>query len=649
MLAQQDSLTTQQVPQSTGVLQPVEQQQPIVLSPSSTLPDENTVHRMDAAALAAAYRLRIAQAAASPAPAATTQSIRTTSAARLLTFVNNSPHPTPTVHGNDQHSVQNLERKWKLLYGTMKSHSQAAADVLMKQAQSTSQVEELVQLLLTQLKAGAEERLRLQQLVLQERSQLMAQAEEAAQLHQRLHSSEHLSTAVQVVTESLQGQLSQAREALEASSREKQGLAEQVAQLSEQVRQLTEQLSVTTECRTRGDALIAEQAAVIETLRQQLQEQAATASQLAEDKADLESQLQGVLRAEQELTGHLRETHAAIEGQLAALRDQLKAERQKRAAVVKRRGELQGQVEQLQAQVAAQQAEMTALVERLARGGGVSQPHATQPAPARGPAQPPSHVGPTASSSAKAVALQAAAHVRHTAAAAGGAVPGHRLAAGMAAAAASPAAAAGASSAAGTAAGAADRRSRSTLRPSSANGRPASKSPTTSTASGVRRPASARRSATHSPSASAATEGELDEASSGPSTATATPVTLHVPSSLTPFDESKRTAPPRQPMFEKEAVATAHGSNGPPQAAQHERSSGGVATGAQPPPSPPINLPPYPAQSTDQGGGGGNRRRSISPEPSRASLNAVQHARRASPGVDRANKPNTAAMGTWLP
>lgn len=47
-------------------------------------------------------------------------------------------------------------------------------------------------------------------------------------------------------------------------------------------------------------------------------------SSLEEDKAQLESQLQGVLQAEQELTVHLRETHAAIEGQLAALRDQLK-------------------------------------------------------------------------------------------------------------------------------------------------------------------------------------------------------------------------------------------------------------------------------------------------------------------------------------
>ncbi len=49
----------------------------------------------------------------------------------------------------------------------------------------------------------------------------------------------------------------------------------------------------------------------------------AAAASLGADKASLEQQLQGVLAAERELTAHLRETHAAIEGQLTALRDQL--------------------------------------------------------------------------------------------------------------------------------------------------------------------------------------------------------------------------------------------------------------------------------------------------------------------------------------
>lgn len=52
-----------------------------------------------------------------------------------------------------------------------------------------------------------------------------------------------------------------------------------------------------------------------------------TAVVLAEDKAALEAQLQGVLQAEQELTVHLRETHTAIEGQLSTLREQLKVGR----------------------------------------------------------------------------------------------------------------------------------------------------------------------------------------------------------------------------------------------------------------------------------------------------------------------------------
>ncbi|PNH04297.1 hypothetical protein TSOC_009561 [Tetrabaena socialis] len=286
-----------------------------------------------------------AVSAASPA-AGTGLPRGTPAAARLLTFFNSSPYPTPTSHSANDQSLNVLEKKWRQMYAGIQGNSQAAAEVLVKQAAATSQLEEMVQHLFTQLKAGVEDRVRLQQVLLQERAQALAHAEEAQQLHQRLHTSEHRSTAVHVVTESLQAQLSQA---------------------AEQVKQLTEQLTITSECRTRGDALITEQAMVIDTLRQQLQEQADAVGALSEDKAHLEAQLQGVLRAEQELTGHLRETHAAIEGQLTSLRDQLKTERQKRAAVVKRRGELQAQVEALQNQMASQQAEMATLADKLAR------------------------------------------------------------------------------------------------------------------------------------------------------------------------------------------------------------------------------------------------------------------------------------------
>jgi hypothetical protein len=52
-------------------------------------------------------------------------------------------------------------------------------------------------------------------------------------------------------------------------------------------------------------------------------QQTALAVGLADGKAGLERQLSGVLAAERELTRELRETHAAIEGQLVALREQL--------------------------------------------------------------------------------------------------------------------------------------------------------------------------------------------------------------------------------------------------------------------------------------------------------------------------------------
>lgn len=369
-----------------------QQQQPAVRSPAATVADEDA-QRHDGAAVGSVYAAyRTAQLHASgqrpsysPAPSASGTASwfgppRATPTARMLTFVNSSPAPTPTAHATDQAAVKVLEKRWSNLYGAMKGNSQAAADVLMRQATATSQLEEMVGQLFTQLKAVVEDRSRLQAVLLQDRAGHVAAAEEAAALRQQVAAAEHRAATAQVVAEALQAQLSAAREALEGSTRERQ-------QLEQRVKELGEQLEVTSECRQRGDALISEQAEALGSLQQQLQQQAAAAASLGADKASLEQQLQGVLAAERELTAHLRETHAAIEGQLTALRDQLQSERQKRAAVVKRRGELQAQVAALQAQLAEQQQRMEAMAEAMA--AAAKQPASTSRSGARAPSPTP--------------------------------------------------------------------------------------------------------------------------------------------------------------------------------------------------------------------------------------------------------------------
>ncbi|GLI69241.1 hypothetical protein VaNZ11_013817 [Volvox africanus] len=613
-----DHVILQQHPQAARLLEVMDashetkQEEPITRSPASTVADDALTSKTDAAALAAAYRARIALAAATPAStAAPSNQLRATPAARLLTFVN-SPLPTPTVHGSDQNIAQALDRKWRALYGSLKSNSQAAADVLMKQAQATSQLEELVQALFMQLKAGTEDRVRLQQLLLQERTQFMAQVEEAQQLQQRLHTSEHKSTAVQVVTETLQSQVAQARGALEASNRERQ--------------QLAEQLAIATECRTRGDALIAEQTAVIENLRRQLEEQASAMSSLAEDKAQLEAHLQDVLRAEQELTVHLRETHAAIEGQLAALREQLKTERQKRAAVVKRRSELQAQVEQLQGKVAAQQADMVALTDKLIRGGLL--PRATSLATTQSTAlsapKPVAQVGAQARSSSTGAGA-------HTAQSRGGAAASVQCAAPVAA----------------------QQRARSTLRSNSlgqTNPKKASHSPIFSGGGSTIRPSGQEH--TSSPSAAS-----LEE-TAGPDNAPA--VAFHVPSSLpSPEASFAITSGPGMAAggTEQDLSYSREGHFATPAPATAPAHTSSVVRAAAEPLSPPITLASAREArglSMEPGSAGLNRRRSASPEASRPSTNATQHARRAgsvagrAPG-GRATSPSRGPGNTWLP
>jgi predicted nucleic acid-binding Zn-ribbon protein len=50
----------------------------------------------------------------------------------------------------------------------------------------------------------------------------------------------------------------------------------------------------------------------------------AVTRELKQTKGALQTQLKGMVAAEQELTQHLKTTHAQIEEQLQALRDQLK-------------------------------------------------------------------------------------------------------------------------------------------------------------------------------------------------------------------------------------------------------------------------------------------------------------------------------------
>ncbi len=115
-----------------------QQQQPIVHSPATTVADEDAL-RHDVAPVGSVYAAyRTAQLHASgqrsnysPAPSASgmaaTASVahgfgppRATPTARMLTFVNSSPAPTPTAHATDQAAVKVLEKRWSNLYGTMK-------------------------------------------------------------------------------------------------------------------------------------------------------------------------------------------------------------------------------------------------------------------------------------------------------------------------------------------------------------------------------------------------------------------------------------------------------------------------------------------------------------------------------------------------
>ncbi|KAG2498048.1 hypothetical protein HYH03_003809 [Edaphochlamys debaryana] len=620
--------------------------------------------------------------APSPAPSASYGGARATPTRTKITFINSglagggaphSPLPTPTQHSaTDPTGAEVLERTWRNLAGSFKSNSQAAAEVLVRQAQTAAQLDDLVQVLLSQLRSAHEDRSRLQQALLAERAAAVAAGEEAQGLQRRLASTEQRGSVVAAVTEALQSQLAQARGALEAAERER-------AQMAEHNKQLQEQLSVTSECRTRGDAVIAEQAAVIEALRQQLSQQATQASTLADDKAALEGQLQGVLRAEQELTVHLRETHSAIEGQLLALRDQLKAERAKRAAVVKRRGELQSQVEALQAQMATQQAEMAGLVERLAARSGAASAH-PHPAPQAAPTRssqgatasrggPTSHGasgrpgsasggartehGATPSSTAAAVAqLRARSAQRH------GSVGGasrHSATSPTKSRGAGAGGAGPSSGGAGAGAGGSTSRGsppgRQTLNPLA--------TPTAAAAAAPPQPAS-------SPDAGSPGAGDSTVEAASPPQQQPLFEPLHVPSSLPTSTADGAGYAVHAVTAEGHVGPSVAYDSGPTMATYGTPASKAAATpGGRPfprtvePPSPPINLLPVPVPgSAGPAGTTGNRRHSISPDPTRASHNAAHNVRRVSPAERqqagrtaglRAPSPAAGAPSTWLP
>eukprot|EP00197_Chlamydomonas_leiostraca_P011595 CAMPEP_0202875230 /NCGR_PEP_ID=MMETSP1391-20130828/26911_1 /ASSEMBLY_ACC=CAM_ASM_000867 /TAXON_ID=1034604 /ORGANISM="Chlamydomonas leiostraca, Strain SAG 11-49" /LENGTH=299 /DNA_ID=CAMNT_0049556863 /DNA_START=17 /DNA_END=913 /DNA_ORIENTATION=+ len=226
-----------------------------------------------------------------------------------------------------------LQRRWAVVSAGLAAQQQAAADVLQKQAALGSHVGDLVDQLLKQLQLKEEEARSLERTLEKDRQEFTRAAK---QLTQHFNAAQTKTTALQVVHEALQGEVRHVREQLDASQQEnamlKQALAEaQAAAQSE------------AEHKAQLQATLEGQGSALHEMQLQLEEQKAMARDLRHAKGALQGQLKGMVAAEQELTEHLKTTHAQIEEQLGQLKAQLKAERQKRVLASRAKAALMGQ------------------------------------------------------------------------------------------------------------------------------------------------------------------------------------------------------------------------------------------------------------------------------------------------------------------
>ncbi|MEW5309618.1 MAG: hypothetical protein WDW38_001496 [Sanguina aurantia] len=236
-----------------------------------------------------------------------------------------------------------LQAKWNTLCATFKGNTQSSAELLMRQAAATAQLEELVQQLFLQVRSGQESDARLSAQLLSERTESAAKLQE---MGNSCSTSHHRSTALQVVQESLQGQLQGLQQQIER-------LEQSGAEAQEQVDMLTEQLQAeqSTSHGQRHQLDVSKQH--MEEMGERLELQVSANSELQCGRAELQQQLKRMVRAEGELMENLRLTHTAIEQQLVMLRGQVKAERSKNMQLARRNSDASRHVLLLTSQLRA--------------------------------------------------------------------------------------------------------------------------------------------------------------------------------------------------------------------------------------------------------------------------------------------------------
>ncbi|KAL6758127.1 hypothetical protein V8C86DRAFT_2604227 [Haematococcus lacustris] len=244
---------------------------------------------------------------------------------------------TPMRAGHDAAAV------WVELSNAMKGHTQASADLLVRAATTQAEVDDFVRQLLQQLHARQQERDLLDAQLRRDRNEFTAQAK---LLSHHFQTAQQRTSALQGHSDGLEAELAQAKKLLEQASAEREQLKIQVAEYQAQLASQSEARDELVAMLTGRDEVLAELKLAVEEQRQ-----AARTAQAA--KAALQTQLKGMVAAEQELTVNLKATHAQIEEQLHSLRTQLKDERQRRLAVAKKKAELAQQVSLLGSRLAA--------------------------------------------------------------------------------------------------------------------------------------------------------------------------------------------------------------------------------------------------------------------------------------------------------
>ncbi|KAJ9509701.1 hypothetical protein QJQ45_011308 [Haematococcus lacustris] len=232
---------------------------------------------------------------------------------------------------------------WVELSNAMKGHTQASADLLVRAATTQAEVDDFVRQLLQQLHARQQERDLLDAQLRRDRNEFTAQAK---LLSHHFQTAQQRTSALQGHSDGLEAELAQAKKLLEQASAEREQLKIQVAEYQAQLASQSEARDELVAMLTGRDEVLAELKLAVEEQRQ-----AARTAQAA--KAALQTQLKGMVAAEQELTVNLKATHAQIEEQLHSLRTQLKDERQRRLAVAKKKAELAQQVSLLGSRLAA--------------------------------------------------------------------------------------------------------------------------------------------------------------------------------------------------------------------------------------------------------------------------------------------------------